>query len=193
MRIRRITQSVMALGFLILGSEVTRADAELQNALREVRCLTEVIYHEARSEVVVGQIMVGMVVLARAADPEYPKSICKVIEEKNAFSYKQDLKLLSKPIEPEAWEKAYEIARRILREAWTVQFFPPGAGCVRMYKVSDDKLATLKKKGEKQLLIGKRKKGLTFFQKHLNPVFTIGSHTFYEPKRGCRNPMPTII
>lgn len=44
----------------------------------EIRCLTDVIYHESRSEREIGQIGVGYVVLNRMGHPQYPKTACGV-------------------------------------------------------------------------------------------------------------------
>ncbi len=49
---------------------------------REVRCMTDVIYHEARSESETGQRGVAHVVLNRIADGRFPNTICNVVYDR---------------------------------------------------------------------------------------------------------------
>ena len=46
---------------------------------KQMSCLAEALYFEARGEPIQGQLAVGEVVLNRVEDPRYPNSICKVI------------------------------------------------------------------------------------------------------------------
>ena len=46
---------------------------------REIHCLTENLYHEARSDGSAGMYAVAMVTLNRVADPRYPNDVCEVI------------------------------------------------------------------------------------------------------------------
>jgi N-acetylmuramoyl-L-alanine amidase len=46
---------------------------------REIHCLTENMYHEARSDGYAGMYAVAMVTLNRVADPRYPNDICEVV------------------------------------------------------------------------------------------------------------------
>lgn len=46
-----------------------------------VMCLALNIYHEARSEPLVGQIMVGLSVINRVNDKRYPNTICGVVKQ----------------------------------------------------------------------------------------------------------------
>lgn len=46
---------------------------------REVQCLTENLYHEARSDGYAGMYAVAMVTLNRVADPRYPDDVCDVV------------------------------------------------------------------------------------------------------------------
>jgi spore germination cell wall hydrolase CwlJ-like protein len=54
---------------------------------KDIRCLTEVIYHEARGEPIAGAIAVKKVVLNRVADPRWPNSVCDVVYQPKQFSY----------------------------------------------------------------------------------------------------------
>lgn len=60
------------------------------NTNDEHKCLSEALYFEARGESKEGIIAVGNVILNRVKDPKYPNTICKVINQKNQFSYKWD-------------------------------------------------------------------------------------------------------
>ena len=48
---------------------------------RQMSCLAEALYFEARGEPIKGQLAVGEVVLNRVEDPRYPNSICKVVNQ----------------------------------------------------------------------------------------------------------------
>lgn len=54
---------------------------------KEVHCLAEAIYHEARGEPFAGKEAVAIVVLNRKAHPEFPDTICKVVHEKGQFQW----------------------------------------------------------------------------------------------------------
>lgn len=45
----------------------------------EIQCLTENLYHEARSDGYAGMYAVAMVTLNRVADPRYPNDVCSVV------------------------------------------------------------------------------------------------------------------
>lgn len=53
----------------------------------ELRCLEAAIHHEAKGESLAGKLMVGNVVLNRAASPQYPKSVCAVVKQRKQFSW----------------------------------------------------------------------------------------------------------
>jgi len=48
---------------------------------KQISCLAEALYFEARGEPIKGQLAVGEVVLNRVEDPRYPNSICKVVNQ----------------------------------------------------------------------------------------------------------------
>ena len=89
------------------------------SAEKELRCLAQAIYFEARSEPVRGQRAVGQVILNRVASPHYPDTICGVVHE-NAhlpnrcqFSFACD----GKPeiiTEREQWQEILSLARGLL-------------------------------------------------------------------------------
>lgn len=50
------------------------------------QCLTRVMYFESNRSSDEGMLAVGTVVMNRLADPEYPKSVCSVVGQKNQFA-----------------------------------------------------------------------------------------------------------
>lgn len=79
---------------------------------KQLNCLTEAIYYEARNQPVLGQRAVGHVILNRAKHPKFPKTVCGVINQGCQFSYKCENH--SKPKESIAWTRARKIATNIL-------------------------------------------------------------------------------
>lgn len=89
-----------------------------------VMCLALNIYHEARSEPLVGQIAVAEVVLNRVESPRFPDSICAVVKEgeyrgetpirnKCQFSWWCDGKS-DKPKDSIKWEQSINLAYTML-------------------------------------------------------------------------------
>jgi len=86
---------------------------------KTVKCLTEVIYFEARGEVVRGQMAVAQVVLNRAFSGKYPTTVCGVVYQ-NAhrhlacqFTFACD-GIADRIKEPDMWERATVIANEML-------------------------------------------------------------------------------
>jgi spore germination cell wall hydrolase CwlJ-like protein len=86
---------------------------------KTVKCLTEVIYFEARGEVVRGQMAVAQVVLNRAFSGKYPTTVCGVVYQ-NAhrhlacqFTFACD-GIADRIKEPDMWERAIVIANEML-------------------------------------------------------------------------------
>lgn len=85
---------------------------------KELKCLAEAVYFEARGEPETGQRAVAQVVLNRAASGIYPSSICGVVYQnqnrRNAcqFSFACDGKPEAKN-ETAAWRKAQAVAREV--------------------------------------------------------------------------------
>lgn len=50
-------------------------------------CLSLNMYYEARSEPVDAQIAVAAITMNRMLDEDHPRSVCKVVYEKGAFSW----------------------------------------------------------------------------------------------------------
>ena len=83
---------------------------------KQMSCLAEALYFEARGEPIKGQLAVGEVILNRVEDRRYPSSICKVVNQGTGrrfacqFTYTCDGKL-----ETVHEQKPYEMALKIAK------------------------------------------------------------------------------
>ena len=86
---------------------------------RELECLTQAVYFEARGEGQAGQAAVAQVVLNRVRNPNYPKSVCGVVFQGAAhgegcqFSFACDGSM-RRGREYAAWTRAQEVAAKAL-------------------------------------------------------------------------------
>ena len=86
---------------------------------KQMSCLAEALYFEARGEPIKGQLAVGEVILNRVEDTRYPSSICKVINQGTGrrfacqFTYTCDGKLET-VYEQKPYEMALKIAKILL-------------------------------------------------------------------------------
>jgi spore germination cell wall hydrolase CwlJ-like protein len=89
------------------------------NASRDVDCLTDAIYYEARGETAAGQAAIAQVVLNRVRHPAFPKSVCGVVFQGAAngvncqFSFACN-GAMRRPRDGAAWARAEQIAARAL-------------------------------------------------------------------------------
>lgn len=99
-------------------AEVTRASVNTARPVfseRDLNCLAEAIYHEARGESVKGQAAVAEVVLNRVDSDKFASSVCGVVNQPSQFSYTIGGK---KPIRNKsAYLRARDIARAALAGA----------------------------------------------------------------------------
>src|SRR5690349_10824907 len=91
-------------------ADLVLAYAGTQAADREMECLANAVYFEARSEPIEGQLAVAEVVLNRAASGRYPTDLCSVITQKAQFSFIRRGRFPSADRGSEAWKKAIAIA-----------------------------------------------------------------------------------
>lgn len=89
---------------------------------KEWRCLTEALYFEARGESIKGQYAVAEVILNRVDMPNYPDTVCGVVNQGTGrlhacqFSYTCD----GKPehvTEPASWDRLGKIAKIMINDA----------------------------------------------------------------------------
>ncbi len=91
-------------------AELVLAYAGTQTGDREMECLANAVYFEARSEPIEGQLAVAEVVLNRASSGRYPTDLCAVITQKAQFSFIQRGRFPRADRGSEAWKKAVAIA-----------------------------------------------------------------------------------
>jgi hypothetical protein len=86
---------------------------------RQLRCLSEAIYYEARGETYRGQVAVGEVVMNRVRSRHYPDTICGVVYQGSTratgcqFTFTCDGSLTKRP-RGRGWERAQHIARQVM-------------------------------------------------------------------------------
>jgi spore germination cell wall hydrolase CwlJ-like protein len=89
------------------------------DASRDLDCLAQAVYYEARGEGLSGMQAVAQVVLNRARHPAFPKSVCGVVYQGAArhvgcqFSFVCDGSM-RRGKEPGAWRRAREVAARAM-------------------------------------------------------------------------------
>jgi spore germination cell wall hydrolase CwlJ-like protein len=112
--------ALLAVGVSIY--QLSNHAGQSKQALRELRCLAQNIYHEARGESRAGQYAVAEVTMNRVASPRFPATVCEVVYEQRwdsirkrhvgAFSW-TELNRRELPAGP-----AYQHARKIAREVY---------------------------------------------------------------------------
>lgn len=90
---------------------------------KEIKCLADNIYFEAKNEPVEGQLAVAEVTLNRVEHPQYPKTVCGVVWQQNKdrrtgrkvaqFSWTLDGKP-DVPKSKETYEEIYALAEEVL-------------------------------------------------------------------------------
>lgn len=88
------------------------------NASRDLECLTQAVYYEARGETAAGQAAVAQVVLNRARHPAFPKTVCGVVFQGAGsgvcqFSFACDGSM-RRVRDQAAWKRAERVAARAL-------------------------------------------------------------------------------
>ena len=90
---------------------------------RDLDCLTQAVYYEARGESARGQAAVAQVVLNRVRHPAFPKTICAVVFQ-GAGLGKADCQFsfvcdgsMRRPLDAEAWDRSQHVAARALSGA----------------------------------------------------------------------------
>jgi spore germination cell wall hydrolase CwlJ-like protein len=118
-------ESVAAKGEVNADNQRAKTPAERLGLLDEKsrakseKCLTEVIYFEARGEAVRGQIAVAQVVLNRAFSGKYPETVCGVVYQNKhrhlacqfTFACDNNADVVK---EPDMWDRARKIAKAML-------------------------------------------------------------------------------
>lgn len=105
---------------VITNTEVDRL--QYLEISKQIHCLAENIYFEARGESRLGRMAVAWVTLNRVNDPNFPNTICEVVWEDGQFSWTHDGKS-DKPSDPTAWMDA-QITAWLVYNTQDQQFDP---------------------------------------------------------------------
>ena len=160
-------------GTIVLDPNVKATHAWVNNALpqrahshKEMKCLADAIYFEARGEPELGRIAVAQVVLNRLKNPAYPDSICGVVYQNKhrrnrcQFSFACDgvrERITSKG----AWAEAQALAKRVMEDEKTL--FIKDVGASTHYHAT---------------YVRPR------WARHMTKKEKIGRHIFYQTHRG---------
>jgi len=95
--------------------ETMPADAPLS---RDLQCLAQAIYFEARGEPLDGQLAVGAVVVNRTTSGRYPSDYCSVVTQPGQFSFVRRGHIPSPDESSPAWTRARALAQIAHRDLW---------------------------------------------------------------------------
>lgn len=74
---------------------------------KQLNCLAQNVYHEARGEPISGQLAVAFVTLNRTDDARFPTNICDVVYQRGQFSWTKHKPRIR---EQDAWQQSKTIA-----------------------------------------------------------------------------------
>lgn len=111
-----ITTILLSLAWI----PITVAKAEAPQYDSETICLAKNIYYEARGEPLRGKLAVAWVTLNRVASGKFRDTICKVVYQKNQFSWTN--KRQGKPKEWAMWLESLQLAYWITQQPQIVAF-----------------------------------------------------------------------
>lgn len=131
--IQPVTQALLHIPTVaLLLPDLDLSDPETRR--REMKCLAEAVYFEARSEPETGQAAVAQVVINRAKSGLYPTSICGVVYQNRhrykacQFTFACEGKALVIR-EPDSWA----VATRVSQEVLEGQIYLPAVGASTHY------------------------------------------------------------
>jgi spore germination cell wall hydrolase CwlJ-like protein len=93
---------------------------------KELQCLAQNVYFEARGEPAAGQLAIALVTMHRVKSRRYPNTICNVVWQRKQFSWTHDGKS-DRPRELLAWKRAKQIAAFIYNKYWSLPARSRGA------------------------------------------------------------------
>ena len=105
--------AALAVALLLATPLVVGAAHAEGRSERELSCLAEAVYFEARGTGAQGEAAVAHVVLNRTRSPKFPGSVCAVVGQGCQFSYRCDGRsdALS---DPNGRARAYRVAEAVL-------------------------------------------------------------------------------
>lgn len=95
--------------------EAMPADAPMS---RDLMCLAQAIYFEARGEPLDGQLAVGAVIVNRTNSEQYPGDYCSVVTQPGQFSFVRRGRIPSPDENSLAWTRAKAVAQIAHQELW---------------------------------------------------------------------------
>lgn len=98
--------------------ELVATTAVSEEMSREVRCLAQAVYFEARGEPLAGQLAVAKVVINRADHAQFPDDYCSVVTQRAQFSFVRGGRIPQPNAGSAAWNRARAIARIAHRDMW---------------------------------------------------------------------------
>lgn len=105
--------SVMCIGGYISIQQAEAKEFVKSFSNKEIHCLQQNVYFEARNQSVLGQASVVWVTLNRVNSKKFPNTICGVVWQNKQFSWTHDGKS-DKPKNSQAWEKAKQVSHAVL-------------------------------------------------------------------------------
>lgn len=102
---------------LTLGELVTDMPVEGELS-RDMLCLAQAIYFEARGEPLDGQLAVGRVVINRAESDAFPDDYCSVVTQRAQFSFVRGGHIPAPDTSSRAWKRAVAVAKIAHQELW---------------------------------------------------------------------------
>lgn len=124
---------------IVLDPNVKATHAWVNNAIpksaheaKQMKCLADAVYFEARGEPERGRIAVAQVVLNRLKNPAYPNSICGVVYQNKhrrnrcQFSFACD-GIRERITDKGAWAEAQALAKRVMEDEKTLYIEDVGA------------------------------------------------------------------
>ena len=76
-------------------------------------CLSMNVFFESRDQPLAGQVAVAQITMNRVESPDYPDTVCGVVNQHKQFSWYWDGKS-DVPQEEEAWDRAQMVAMGVL-------------------------------------------------------------------------------
>lgn len=106
------------------GLESSPDVVSIKTREKQLDCLAMNIYREAGYEPFEGKVAVAQVTMNRVAHPSFPKDVCGVVYQKNTvmervvcqFSWHCDSAARTRPVNKEAYQESYEVAKKVLLE-----------------------------------------------------------------------------
>lgn len=85
---------------------------------RDLKCLAQAVYFEARGEPLAGQLAVARVVINRTASTLYPGDYCSVVTQRGQFSFVRNGRVPQPRQSSAAWRKAKAVAQIAHQDLW---------------------------------------------------------------------------